>query len=94
MLLGHLRKKTPHRSDDSLRDFFWFERRVKQKNGMKKRAKRSTHTNHTSKKMVVDLSVRKGQCKTRKGGEKKVDIDEERLYENPQIPNTIESRVF
>jgi len=39
---------------------------LKQKNGMKKRAKKSTHTNHTIKKMVADPSVGISQSKTRK----------------------------
>jgi len=57
--------------------FFWFVPSLKQKNGMeKKERKRSTHTNQTNKKMVADLSVGKSQPKTRKGREKKVDIDE------------------
>jgi hypothetical protein len=60
---------------------FWPVRRVIQENGIKKRPKRSTHTNHTNKKMVADQSVGKSQRKTRR--EKKVDIDYE-IHPNSQ----------
>jgi len=90
-------EKAPHRSDDSLRDFLVCAQ-GETKEWNEKGAKRSsTHTNHTNKKMVVDLSVGKSQCKTRKGKKEKVDIDEKEkkdYMKDTQIPNTVErSRV-
>jgi len=77
VLLGHLRLRTIEVTT-SMRDFLACAQ-GETREWNKKRAKRSTHTNHTNKKMVADLSVGKSHRKTRRGKKKeKVDIDEKK----------------